>query len=183
MKTRNAFLIALLGVAAVTAAEIPTRGPIPFPAWDQNGDGRIGPAEFEAVQTQRRQSRTRQGMGGGRMPGFSFFDANGDGGITPDELTAGQQKRRAMGGKHSGPGNPMPRFADFDTDGDGKLLEQEFYQARNRRIGERARAGYPMRNLGKAPSFQDLDADGNGEVTPEEFAAHRSRHRQPMPRR
>jgi Ca2+-binding EF-hand superfamily protein len=182
MKTRNAFFSALLGVAAVTAAEIPTRGPIPFPTWDRNGDGRISPSEFEAVQAQRMSSRAHRG-GSGRMPGFSFFDVNGDGGITPDELAAGQQKRRSMGGKRSDPGHSMPAFADFDTNGDGKLLEQEFYQARNKRIGERAKAGYLMRNLGKAPSFQDLDTYGNGEVTPEEFAAHRSRHQQQMLKR
>lgn len=180
MKTRNAFLVAFLGIAAVTAAEIPARGPIPFSAWDQNGDGHISPTEFRAVQAQRMQSRSSQGMGGGRMPDFGFFDANGDGSISPAELAGGQQKRRAMGMGRGSPGHNRPTFADFDTNGDGRLLEQEFYEARNRRIGERAKAGYQMRNLGKTPSFQDMDADGNGEVTPEEFAAHQARHRQQM---
>ena len=187
MKPDTLLAAILIGAAPLLpAADIPARGPIPFSTYDRNGDGSIAPDEFEAVRAMRMQARRAQGMpmgGAGRMPSFGFFDTDGNGLISPDELAAGQQKRRAMRMGGQGRGRSMPTFADFDTNGDGRLLEQEFYEARNRRIGERARQGYQMRNLGRAPSFQELDADGNGEVTPEEFAAHQARHRQQNMRR
>ncbi|TGO03324.1 hypothetical protein PN36_08665 [Candidatus Thiomargarita nelsonii] len=89
------------------------------------------------------------------------------------------QKRRGMGqGRGMGRGRNMPIFSDFDLNGDGNIVENEFYQARNQRIAERAKQGYQMRNLGNAPSFADLDTNGNGKISAEEFTAHQIQHRQ-----
>ncbi len=75
----------------------------------------------------------------------------------------------------------MASFADFDTNGDGSITEQEFVEARNKRIAERAGQGRPMRGLSQAEEFKDIDADGDGRISREEFAAHQSRHTQPRP--
>ena len=77
----------------------------------------------------------------------------------------------------------MPSFADFDLNGDGFVEEQEFDEARAKRISERASQGYPMRNAGNAPPFSAIDSDGDGRVSPQEFSAHQAQHRrQMMPR-
>lgn len=76
----------------------------------------------------------------------------------------------------------MATFEDFDANGDGYITEQEFVEARNKRIAERAAEGRPMRGLSQAEEFKDIDADGDGRISREEFAAHQSRHAQPRQR-
>ncbi|MCW8964576.1 MAG: hypothetical protein OQL16_12330, partial [Gammaproteobacteria bacterium] len=87
---------------------------------------------------------------------------------------------RGMGrgmGPGMGRGRNMPAFADFDLDGNGVIVEREFIDARNKRISERARQGYPMRNLANAPAFSDIDVNGDGAVSVDEFNRHQSQHR------
>jgi Ca2+-binding EF-hand superfamily protein len=79
-------------------------------------------------------------------------------------------------GPGMGPGADMPTFAGFDADGDGAISEQEYVDGRNRRIAERAAAGYPMRGLGQTVDFSAADSDGNGSLSPEEFAAMQAGH-------
>lgn len=81
------------------------------------------------------------------------------------------------------PGRPaMATFADFDLDGDGMITEEEFVDARNKRISERAAEGRAMRGLSQAEEFKDIDLDGDGRINREEFEAHQLRHRQERPR-
>ncbi len=187
-------LLLLLAVPFVHAEPIPARGPIPFAAYDQDGNGRITEQEFNAAREARIASRQASGMpmrGMASAPPFAAFDSDGDGQLTPDELAAGQaaqqQRRGGMGmgagrqqNRQAGPGRNQPTFAEFDLNGDGVLLEEEFYTARTQRIAERARQGFPMRNLGNAPDFEVVDADGDGKITPAEFAAHQQEHQQQM---
>ena len=190
-----AFAIIFLPISAHSEA-IPERGPIPFAAYDKDGNGHISEKEFSAVRAERMSTRVAEGRpmrGAASAPSFSEFDTNKDGQLTQDELTAGQkaqmEKRRSMGmgmgqgrgmgeGMGMGMGGNMPTFSEYDLDGDGKMLEKEFNEARSKRISERAQQGYQMRNLGKAPSFADIDANGDGEISAEEFTAHQSQHRQ-----
>lgn len=74
-----------------------------------------------------------------------------------------------------------PVFADFDSNGDGVLSEQEFVDGRNKRIAERAAAGFPMRGLNQAEEFKTLDRNGDGGITPDEFTAHQQGHMQNRP--
>jgi Ca2+-binding EF-hand superfamily protein len=74
-------------------------------------------------------------------------------------------------------GRNMPAFSEFDMNGDGVLKQDEFEQARAKRISERASQGYLMRNLANAPTFASIDKDSNGEVTPQEFVAAQIAHR------
>ena len=168
--------------------ELPARGPIPFSAFDQDGSGYITQDEFDTVRAQRMADKAADGRpmrGAADAPSFSEFDKNADGQLSQDELAAGQQaqmeKRRSMGygmsqGQGSGMnrGMNMPAFSDCDLNGDGKILEEEFYQARNKRMSERAEQGYQMKNAAMAPPFSVVDANGDGEISAEEFAAHQS---------
>lgn len=174
--------------------EVPARGPIPFAAYDKDGNGLVSEEEFNTVRGERMATRAAEGRpmrGAASAPAFSAFDTNSDGQLSQHELLTGQRKqmeeRRGMGmgmgqgrgmGKGMGMGRNMPDFAEFDLNGDGKLLEKEFYEARSKRISERAQQGYQMRNLGNAPSFTDIDTNKDGEISADEFAAHQSQHRQ-----
>jgi hypothetical protein len=79
-----------------------------------------------------------------------------------------------------GMGMQAPSFSEFDLNGDGGLTEQEFYDARAKRMRERARQGYPMYGAANAPTFQQMDGDGNGVVTPAEFADGQAAHHRQM---
>ena len=75
-----------------------------------------------------------------------------------------------------GKGNNMPVFADLDLDGDGAIQSKEFYEARAKRMAERAANGGKMKNAANAPAFEDLDTNGDGGISAEEFAAHQAEH-------
>ena len=185
--------VSLVSVAAEPVT-IPERGPIPFAAYDIDGNGAISEQEFYQIRGQRmagRAAEDRPMRRAGEAPSFAEFDANGDGQLSPEELAVGQQaqmQRRQGGmgpgtgggpgmGRGSGMGRNMPTFPEFDLDGDGVITEKELNEARGQRISERAKQGYPMRGLGSAPTFADMDSDGNGKLTPEEFAAGQAEHR------
>ncbi|PLY16784.1 MAG: hypothetical protein C0631_02385 [Sedimenticola sp.] len=174
------------------SAEIPAFGPIPFSAYDSDGNGLISAVEFDTVRGERMANQASQGRpmrGAANAPAFSEFDTNADGQLTAEELTAGQnaqmEKRPGMGmgpggGMGMNRGRNMPVFADFDLNGNGKIDEDEFIEARGQRISERARQGYQMRNLGNMPSFAEIDINSDGEVDHAEFSAHQATHRQQM---
>lgn len=75
-------------------------------------------------------------------------------------------------------GRNLPSFADYDLNGDGSLTEQEFNEAKGKRIQERAQQGYAMRNLANAPTFGAIDSNSDGRVDPQEFTAAQAQHRQ-----
>lgn len=185
-------IAAVLLPVSVQSEELPVRGPIPFTAFDQDSSGFITEDEFNAAREKRMAALAADGRpmrGAASAPSFSAFDTNADGQLNPDELAAGQnaqmEKRRSMGygmGQGQGMGNGMnmgrnmPEFSEFDLNGDGKILEDEFYQARNKRMSERAQQGYQMKNAGMAPPFSAVDTNGDGEVSAEEFSAHQSQN-------
>jgi Ca2+-binding EF-hand superfamily protein len=192
-KTIPAALL-LLGVCAmlsshISALEIPQRGPIPFDAFDMDGNGLISEAEFYTVRGERMSNRAAAGkpmQGAADAPSFTAFDTNGDGVLEPEELAAGQQAQREKRHmKSGGQGHPkssgmgmgrhMPGYSDFDLNGDGKVIAEEFDEARSKRIAKRLEQGYQMRNLPNAPSFDELDTNGDGAISPDEFAAHQAK--------
>jgi Ca2+-binding EF-hand superfamily protein len=79
-----------------------------------------------------------------------------------------------------GMGRNMPGFSDFDLNGDGALLKDEFYEARAKRMQQRAEQGYPLRNAYRAPSFETVDSNGDGKISREEFQTHQIEHRKMM---
>ena len=191
----------LISLAAIVYAQPPLpsgRGPLPFSAFDLDGNGAISQQEFDTIHTQRWPAPNPGGYSARRIndpPKFAEFDQNGDGSLSPQELMQGQSLRRAqrqpttgmgmgrgprgMGAMGPGRGRHMPSFSDFDLNGDGQLHEQEFEQARAQRIRERLQQGYQMRNLRNAPTFSAIDTDQDGAVSAQEFAAAQAQHRQP----
>ena len=189
---RRALMAGMVFAAMAQASEIPEWGPIPFAAYDSDGNGAISEQEFYTARSQRMAARAAEGRpmaNAANAPQFSDFDTDGNGSLSPNELLTGQQGRMQMRGGNGmgqgmgmgpgagGRGGNMPTFAEFDLNGDGVLLEEEFNEARGRRISERAQQGYPMRGLSNMLQFSDLDADGNGRVTSEEFTAGQAAHR------
>jgi len=193
-----------LGAAGAVFAQVPSRGPMTFDAFDQNANGAVTEQEFNAARAERMAARAAQGApmrGAASAPAFADFDLNGDGQMTADEFAAARQARMqarpgmgpGMGpGVSTGPGTGgpgmggrgmgmnMPTFSDFDLDGSGGLTKQEFYDARAQRMRERAQQGFPMRNAPNAPPFETLDSDGDGIIGPGEFGAAQNAHRQQM---
>lgn len=105
--------IALAGMfasAGGAAANLPSRGPVPFATYDSNGDGFISEAEFAAVREPRMTQRDDTGMSGRRRaanaPPFSSFDRDGDGRLTREEFRASQRARMAE--RRSGGQGPVP---------------------------------------------------------------------------
>ncbi len=92
----------------LVAGDLPTRGPIPFAAWDADGNGAIDEKEFTNVREQRQNENTTDGRLGKNMasaPTFAQIDGDSDGQITEEELTAMQQRqfhKRGMGRGHRG---------------------------------------------------------------------------------
>lgn len=153
-----------------------------FTDFDTNGDNLISADELDAGRTAMRQQGggPRQGMppgmGRGMGPGMGPGPGMGRG--------PGMGPGRGMGrGPGMYRGTQMPAFPDFDQNGDGGLSSEEFNEARDQRMRQRAQQGYPMRNAANAPAFETIDTDGDGKITPEEFSAHQAAMRQQMRRR
>lgn len=193
------FLLMALTPLAMGSQEVPSRGPIPFEAYDKNGNNQISEDEFHQARSARMSAKAAAGKplrGGANAPSFSSFDTNKDGQLSRQELASGQkaqrEKRQGIGqgkgqgrgmgqaqgmGMNKNMGKNMPAFSDLDLNGDGKLLEKEFDEARSQRISKRAQQGYQMKNIAQAPGFDDIDVDANGEISLQEFETHQLQHR------
>jgi Ca2+-binding EF-hand superfamily protein len=194
----------LLGVAALAmmmgggsamaqsdAPSMPLQGPIPFESFDLDGSGAISQQEFDQLRARRAEAREKAGLpstGGSRT--FSSLDGDADGEITLEEFQAGHVAAGAgagqgpgmQGGRGRGMGGAPPTFSEFDLNGDGAVDEQEFIDARTKRIAERMKEGRKMRGLTTPRTFTDMDTDSDGSLTPEEFTAGVRSRRQQMDR-
>ena len=192
----------LLGVAALVmmmgggvamaggeSASLPLQGPIPFEVFDLDGNGSISQQEFDQVRARRAEAREKAGLpstSGSRS--FGSLDGNADGEVTLEEFQAAHVAAGAgasqgpgrRGGRGRGMGGSPPAFSEFDLNGDGAIDEQEFIDARTKRIAERIREGRMMRGLTTPHTCSDMDTDGDGSLTPEEFDMGVRNHRQQM---
>jgi Ca2+-binding EF-hand superfamily protein len=185
--------VTTFSAVCVQAAEIPMRGPIPFEAFDKDGNKMISPQEFVEVHNERKKMLSDANMPPPRKQrDFTYFDANSDNQISPDELQgvrgdcmgkwqnmppAGPYGQRPRGmGRGMDQRRTPPKFADFDLNGDGALLKEEFYEARGQRMRERAEQGYSMRNAANAPPFERVDVNRDGKITPQEFSDYQAAH-------
>ena len=119
-----------------------------------------------------------QGMGGmGQAPDMNQtmkgMDMNKEGNMPPPP-----NQNMGMGqGQGMGMGQGMmkrPEFNDLDLNGDGVVPQEEFEQARKKRMTQNAEQGKMMKNAGNAPAFSDIDANGDDNITADEFEKHQA---------
>lgn len=139
----------LEGLGAETAPEGFTADA--FPKADENEDGVIDDAEWQAFAAEKREnildSLTRHHKG---------LDADGDGAIDATELESFKAERVAEAGEYI-----LQHNADADQDGDGVLSMEEF--AAFREAGaKKARADVLKRN-------PDADVNGDGSLSDDEM--------------
>jgi len=86
----------LIGATLLIAESLPTRGPLPFSAYDKDNNNVITVKEFDAIKQQRMNQKANSGKmmrNAGNSPTFSDIDTNNDGIVTKEELQIHQQKR------------------------------------------------------------------------------------------
>jgi hypothetical protein len=109
-KSTSLWAVALILSAApfaLQASELPSSGPIPFSAYDQNGDGGVSEEEYNNVRALRMQQRADSGRpmrNAANTPEFSDFDADGNAVVSEEELIAGQNARMQQRGSGKGMG-------------------------------------------------------------------------------
>lgn len=184
MKTNRRNLMLVLAISTLLSAGYAIAqsaqmkpGPMPFSAYDTDGDSRVSADEFYAARNGRIAERAKQGRlmkNLGNAPSFEQLDSDGDGYLTELEVVKGQlshmqqqRPQRAMGARRQAAG--MASFSDFDLNGDGFVKPDEFNQVRTKRQAAKASQGLPMPNAASAPSFESFDANGDGQLTPDEF--------------
>ena len=69
---------------------------------------------------------------------------------------------------------PIP-FSEYDANRDGFISENEFNDARAKRVSARANQGMPMRNAANAPDFSFFDVDKNGKISKTELLEGQNR--------
>lgn len=191
----TALLTSIISTLVLGASVSYAKG-MPFAEMDVDRNGVVSEQEFNTVKNQRIEARAREGRqmrGLGNAPVFAEFDVNKDGQITPEEVAMAQQTRmqarseqlmgqgRGQGfAKHQGMGlrGNRPEFSDFDVNADSYVTRQEFYDARNKRIAERAKQGFMMRGLANAPTFENVDGNSDGKVSQSEFMVQQQGHMQ-----
>lgn len=181
LKTIGKTLLLSTLVAGVSASY--ARG-MPFAAMDTDKSGTVSEQEFntaKAKHIEAREAEGRQMRGLGNAPIFADFDADKNGELTLAEVQVVQQARMqtrpGKGMRGMGMRRNQPSFADFDANGDDSITKQEFYDARNKRIAERAKQRYMMRGLANAPAFEDVDTNNDGKVNQDEFMLQQQQHR------
>ncbi len=114
--------------------------------------------------------------------------------MSPHERQTYMQRNKGMGqgqgmmgqGKGMGQGMGMgqkrmmnqPQFTDYDLNNDGAISENEFQEARAKRMNQRTEEGKMLRNAGNAPSFADIDTNKDGTLSQEEFQSHQAQQMQ-----
>jgi len=166
----TALVTALLSATSVSYA----RGGLLFSEMDTDSNGAVTEQEFDTAKAKRMESRAAEGRpmrGLGGALSFIEIDQNSDNEITAEELISAQQAKRQQRGKGKGSGKQgnKPVFEDYDADDNGSVSEQEFNDARAKRIAARAAEGHQMRNLSNAPTFASADTNHDHSLTADEF--------------
>ncbi|MDY0403581.1 EF-hand domain-containing protein [Sulfurovum sp.] len=172
-----------------------------FSEYDLNNDGAITEQEFQEGHTQRMNKLAQEGRmlrNAGKAPAFSEIDTDKDGKINAEEFQSHQQEMQnlkcgsgprgkmgkcgdgsmGMGKMGSRRMMQMPKFSDCDLNQDGAITEEEFTEARKKRMEKRAAEGRMLRNAKNAPSFSDIDTNHDGKIDQAEFEVHQQERMQ-----
>jgi len=180
-----------LGViaSALLAQDLPDRGPVPFAAYDVNGDGYVSKQEFYDIRDARMQQKATAGMpmrNAGNAPDFEVLDTNKDGQLSELELLRGQNANMQNNKGNKGNQNynnmknkatQMPAFESFDANKDGVLSKQELEESRDKRMEQKAADGKMLKNSANRMDFEDIDANKDGQISKEEFLNHQMRRK------
>jgi Ca2+-binding EF-hand superfamily protein len=164
-----------LGViaSALLAQDLPERGPVPFAAYDVNGDGYVSKQEFYDIRDARMQQKATAGMpmrNAGNAPDFEVLDTNKDGQLSELELLRGQNAN--MQNNKGNKGNQ-----NYNNMKDGVLSKQELEESRDKRMEQKAADGKMLKNSANRMDFEDIDANGDGQISKEEFLNHQMRRK------
>ncbi len=190
-KINNTLLASAIASLLIATTSVSYARGLSFSDMDTDKNGSVSEQEFNTAKAKRIASRAAEGRkmrGLANAPTFADLDTNKDKKLTFDEVQKMQQARGQRGngmrqGKRGMGRPPQPKFADFDANNDKLLTEQEYYTARNNRIGERAKEGRKMSGLEKMPAFADIDTNADRQVTEAEFGAFIQDHKQKEGRR
>ena len=104
-----AALVIILVATPSLARNGPGGGPPTFEAFDLDGDGQLGEAEFYEARGQRIAERAAEGRQMKHLseaPSFAEIDADGNGSIDPAEFASHQAHHRSRHGGHTTPDDP-----------------------------------------------------------------------------
>jgi Ca2+-binding EF-hand superfamily protein len=175
--THKALLVVTLAVSSFALQA----GGMSFVEFDADNNGMVSEQEFNTAKNQRIASKAKEGRkmkGLANAPMFASIDVNRDGQLSAEEMQVmqkGHDKKSSTGTKRGKP--PEPVFTDFDANGDNSLTEKEYNDARNKRIGDRAKEGRKMKGLANLASFANIDGNGDGKVYQDEFATFLAEHK------
>jgi len=150
--------------ALAQSTNLSAPGPMPFAAFDRDGNGVVTAQEFDAVHAERMAARAATGApmrGAATAPTFADFDQNGDGQMTPDEFAAVQQARmQGRPGMGMGSGAGMgPGYGP----GPGAGMGPGYGRGPGAGMGPGMGMG---RNM---PAFSEFDLNADGTLTEQEF--------------
>lgn len=175
----NTHKVLLIAILTSSTLLVQAQG-IPFADFDADKNGTVSEKEFNEAKNQNIAAKAKEGRkmrGLANAPTFSSIDTNRDGQLSKEEMNVMQlQHAKTEQGDKKMARPPKPVFTDFDMNNDNMLTEKEFNEARNKRIGDRAKEGRQMKGLANVAAFADIDGNADGKVSQEEFTSFLAEH-------
>jgi len=176
---KNIHKTLLVATLAVSTFALQAKG-MTFSDFDADNSGTVSEQEFNAAKAKRIAEKSKEGR---KMRGlansslFTSIDTNHDGQLTVEEMQVMQQSPDKSGTEGMRRGRPpQPVLEDFDTNNDNHLTEKEYYDARNKRIANRAKEGRRMKGLANMASFADIDRNEDAKISQDEFSSFLTEH-------
>lgn len=170
--------IAAAGILSVIsmstlAEDLPTRGPIPFSAYDKNQDGLISKSEFDLVNAERASAKKTQGLPllhADDVPDFSKFDTDKDKKLSETEFLNScsrchkdqpmhMQKNATKMGDMQDMSSNLRSFGSYDLNNDGFLTTDEMAEARAKSMQLKASLVKMLRHNANQSKLSEISAN------------------------